>query len=264
MSTNTAENLARVRARPEFSHDTDKGIGWLRFPSVSAAIAFHEQFARGIAHSEPAAGDEWCGLGNQSFADYLKTRTASRPLELTRKAKGSMQEPRKTMNKPVAAVTGAVWNVPAVILNLPLAARARVRTKLAPIHLHFVTWYGSISDIDPIFPLAAKLANAINSYIIAGGVCTLRVTAIAEADDSTFRNVASSVNVNTSSLAEIATALSPTFHRVTQIPLRQCMQRGYSGLPKGRNFIPGSRELLGPKQALVAAFEKAIADLKIA
>jgi hypothetical protein len=254
-----------VRSQPEFSVD-DKGCGWLKFPSVAAAIAFHAKFARNPNERdyEPAPFDEHYGLGAQTFADYLESRVAKHPLELTVKARASMQEPRKTYDKPVATVTGAVWNIPAVLQNLPLAARSRIRTKLAPIHLHFVTWYGSISDIAPIFPLAARLASAINAYIIAGGVCTLRVTAIAESQDSMFsRHVASSVNVQTSNLGEIATALSPTFHRVTQIPLRQCMQGGYASLPRAANFIPGARELLGPKSALVAAFEKAITDLKI-
>jgi hypothetical protein len=111
--------------------------------------------------------------------------------------------------------------------------------------------------------LAARLASAIHAYIMAGGAVTLNVTAIAEGEDSAFRKVASSVNVVTSNLGEIATALSPTFHRITQIPLRQCMQRGYTGLPKSVNFVKGARELLGPRAALVSAFERAILDLKI-
>lgn len=253
-------NYSTVREQPEFSTDA-KRVGWLKFPSVAAAIAFQVKHARD-ARDDPSDPD-WSGLQAQSFRDYLDSRVASHALKLTQTARAAMQDPKRTFNRPTAAITGACWDVSSVVQNLPLAARVRVRTKLAPVHLHFVTWYGSISDIAPVFPLAARLASAIHTYILAGGVVTLRVTAIAESDDPTFTKVASSVNVVTSSLAEIATGLSPTFHRVTQIPLRQCMQRGYSGLPRSANFIPGARELLGPKSALVAAFEKAIADLKI-
>lgn len=264
---NSSHDPSEVRAQPEYFIDDEKRIGWLKFPSVASAIAFHTKFARNVGQgadmSLSSMGKEWHGLGKQTLGQYLDSRVAQHALDLTLAARAAMQQPQMTYSRPTAAITGAVWDVPSVIQNLPLAARRRVRTKLAPINLHFVTWYGSISDIGPVFLLAARLACAINAYTIAGGVVTLRVTAIAEGDDSTYARVASSVNVQTSSLAEIATALSPTFHRVTQIPLRQCMQRGYASLPRSPNFIPGARELLGPKQALVAAFEKAISDLKI-
>lgn len=255
--------LARiVRVQPEFSLDA-KGTGWLKFRSVAHAIQFQKDYANEEKRPDRSYMDDWNGLGEQPFSDYLATHTATHPLKLTLAARAQMTAPPMTYNRPTAAITGGLWDNVSVIQNLPLAARRRVRTKLAPVNLHFVTWYGSISDIAPIFPLTARLSAAINAYIIAGGAVTLRVTGIAEGEDADFRHVASSVNVQTASLAEIATALSPTFHRVTQIPLRQCMQRGYASLPRTANFIPGARELLGPKAALVAAFEKAIADLKI-
>lgn len=249
-----------TQQQPEFSTDA-KGIGWLKFRSPAHAIAFQSQYAP-LRDGQDTASD-WTGLVGQSFSDYLESRVAKHALSLTRKAFSAIQDPRKTFSRPIASITGGYWSVPDVVQNIPLAARMRVRTKLAPVNLHFVTWYGSISDIAPIFPLAARLAHAIHAYTMAGGAVTLRVTAIADADDSQFTKVASSVSVPTSSLAEIATALSPTFHRCSQIPLRQCMQTVYASLPRTSNFIPGARELLGPKQALVAAFEKAIFDLKL-
>jgi hypothetical protein len=255
-------NPDNVQVQPEFSFDAVKRIGWLKFRSVAHAIAFQATHCPRDGH-EPRPFNAHYGLGAQTFNDYLKSHNATHALALTRKAIAEMKAPVRTFSRPVATITGGHWDVPSVLANLPLAARARVRTKLAPINLHFVTWYGSISDIAPIFPLAARLAQAINTYTIAGGIVTLRVTAIAEGQDQKFAKVASSVNVVTSNLSEVATALSPTFHRVTQIPLRQVIQHGYSSLPQTGNFIPGARELIGPQEKLVAAFEKAISDLKI-
>lgn len=187
----------------------------LTFPSIRAQqliVAAHARTPNESCWDDP----QWVGLGFQSTSDFDTRGIADSPLALMLEASAKLPDTFKSLAEPRAAVTGAVWSVPDVMAGVPLSARTRVRSKLAPINLRIAMQYLSGVDNQTIAPLAARLAKAIYAYTLAGGVVSLSVIKFGQfsrpATDGVTRAFIET-KVNTSDRAEIALAFSVTYNR---------------------------------------------------
>lgn len=213
-------------------------------------------------------GSDWLGLGDQTPQAFDRTGIADYPLALTKKALASLPAVRHIPSAIRPAVSGAVWNIPAVLANLPLSALTRVRAKLAPVNLKFAIRYSANVSPESVAPLAAKLSKAIHDYAQRGGVVTLTLYKFSCTVNPDSYGFISEVRVNANDLAQIALALSPAFSRVVQMTLAKAYStRNRDSLKVVDDYpekiIPGAILLEGHGYRMQKAFETAIAILKI-
>jgi hypothetical protein len=260
-------NTLAIRQAPEYS--CHEGTQTVTFRSPSHALAFMREHASTYNERRDDIDEKsslsWYGLGaQQSLREFYDTGRHNLMADLALKTAATMPAARKVAGRARPAVTGGAWNVPAVIIGLPVAARIRPRTRLAPIHLHFITFMGSVSDAMSIIPAAVKLARAMNAYALAGGQVLAKVTAIALHDADGIARSASTVHFSATDLASTVLALSPAFHRGVQIPMRQAMSvRNHDSLRRPVNWFPNSYDLTSNAGAIAKQFEAACEALKI-
>lgn len=248
-------NTQALIADPRFSvQDFGPKGRWaqLAFSSPREALECAKQHARTPNEIDWLDDPHWCGLGAQSAENLDQTGIAEHPLALLRSAVASL--PRKH-TKPGAiqpAIAGGVYSVPAVLAGLPLAARARLRTKLAPLTINLVcSWSASVTD-ETLAPVFAKLGRAINDYTLAGGVVSLTVYDIAELRQTPLPGLAGAiikVRVPTNDLAQIALGCSNAASRAVYAPLQSALSLAPRDSlrvpPPSANPIPSSLYLGG-------------------
>lgn len=147
--------------------------GMLSFSSPREALEASKQHARTenekIWHGDP----KWQGLGAQSLESLDAAGIAEHPLAAIRAANAALPHKQSRPGIIQPSIAGGAWSIPAVLAGLPLAARSRARTKLAPLTINLVcAWSASVSD-EKLSPVFAKLGRALNDYTLAGGSVSL-------------------------------------------------------------------------------------------
>jgi hypothetical protein len=212
------DNTIALRALPYYREEPGtKGKAWGVFtaPSVSAFLQYVREYGQTPNENGWSDSSDWIGLGEQSRQDFMETGIAKKPLNDVKSAAAKLPHRHTALSKPLPAITGAIWDVPAVLANVPLAARSRLRQRLAPINIRLACfWSGGISS-EALAPVTAKLTKAINDYTMAGGIVTLTVGFISSYTDSEKRlkQCFAGCKVNAADLSNIATIISPVGFR---------------------------------------------------
>ncbi len=221
MRANTTALLADSR----FSLiDTPKGK-WAIFRTQSPREMLDAAKAYSRTPNEQAwrgGGADWQGLGPEQDQDSLDSSG------IPMRARNAMQSATAALvRKPSRpgqirpSIVGGTWSVPAVLANLPLAARTRIRSKLPPLSIRIVcTWSASVRDSD-LAPMFAKLARAIWDYTLAGGAVDLRAYGLgfARASSTGAKGIILETRVPCSDVSQIALALSNVYFRAITGPL---------------------------------------------
>lgn len=224
-------NTLAIRSLPQFSKVTgNDGKPWdkLVFPSV------RELHQTVIDHARTKNEAEWttgyfCGLESQPLADFDSSGKANTAFDAFTAAVAKLPDIKRagTMR---AAVSGSYWDVPSVLANLPLAARTRVKSRLAPVNFRIALDFSGAVDAKTVAPYTAKLARAIWDYQLAGGVCTLTVLHLSDLSDHS--RIYAETRVNTSDMAALSLALSPICARALAYALFSAAS------PRTRDHLP--------------------------
>lgn len=212
------DNTAKLNALPNLSFYTAKGYGkWakLHYSSLPNMHRASCTYARTTNETIGQNSEHWLGLENQTRSSYEQTGICEYSLGLVKKNADAMAKHYSRLAEPHAAITGGYWDTPSVLANIPLAARTRKRSRLAPKSIKIGYFMScSISAAD-MAVLAARISRAIWDYTIAGGAVTLTVAHVGRVTSSTGAvGLTVETLVNTSDVSAVATALSPAFFRI--------------------------------------------------
>lgn len=258
-----------VRNHPgysEFQSPNYPGKPWGRilFPSTQAAIEFCLTHCN--TRNEPWGTDSaWIGLQKQTLADFHKTHIAEYALSLMQKALAGMPQIPQKAGRVSPTVTGASWDIPAVLAGLPLAARSRTRTRLPPKEIRLSFFMSAGVNSESMAPLTAKIAKAIWDYTVAGGAVSLHVAYCGLVRSSPEQGLAVETRVNTSDSASLAAALSPVFFRgVTGRIMSGFSHYSSDSIPcPYKPPLPGYLWIGGPLEEAVKAAKAVIEELSI-
>ncbi len=221
MRKNTRSLLA-LRQTQIIDFPADKGR-WIvlttQNPRELAGIT--QQYARTANEKDWWSWEGWNGIPGQTWESLDKSGIAEHSLKLMQKASATLPARIKRPNRASPAVTGAVWNIPAVMANLPLSAITRARTKLPPKNIKIGLAFSESVDCESVAVPMAKIAKAIHAYTLAGGVVSLTVYNLGFICESSVgaRGVIISCKIPTSDAAALATMLSPVNFRNISGPL---------------------------------------------
>lgn len=203
--------------------------GLLSFTSPREMLECVKRHARTTNERAWTSDPEWCGLGSQSIADLDASGIPLHALEDIRAASATLPHKRSRPGAITPSVVGGSWSVPAVLAGLPLAARSRSRTKLAPLTINLVcTWSSSVSASD-LASTFARLGRAINDYTLAGGAVTLHTHYLGflhRAPIDSIKGLIIKMRVPTNDLAQLALACSPMAFRAACGPLVTAVSDG--------------------------------------
>lgn len=266
------DNTRAIESDPRFSiqdFGTKGKWGVLRF---SSPRAFHEasvRYAR-TANERWAWGNaQWAGLGQQTLGDFDTSGIPQHGLALARAANAALPIRRNKPGQVRPSICGGAWNIPAVEAGIPLCARMRHRTKLAPRTITLVETYSASVNQETLSPIFAKLARAINDYTLAGGAVTLRICVIGFAKSKSNGTVGliNEVRVPCNDLAQVCLGLSVTAFRALGGPLCTAYSESRGDcitIPRAdENPIPnsiylGGRTTSGDVSGSIAAVVKAL------
>lgn len=268
------ENTQALRADSAFSVITGTdGLKWGKLVCSSPRDAhnFARKYARTPNESQWTTYPRWIGLDTQAFPDFEETGIAHYPRSQVEASKADLPASSFRPSQSRAAVTGALWDVPAVLANIPLAARTRVRTKIAPVNLKISFAYSGMIDEKEITPRIAKLARAIWGYTMKGGAVTLTVynTCLFSGNygklfPSDIKGLIVETKVNAADVAALALATSPAFFRSIAAPLQSaCSLQNGDMLYPHETPLPGVIQASGISQRIHEALDKAIEALRI-
>jgi len=266
---NMRANTSALYASPEVSIITGTdGRPWVRgkFPSLQALHALVKTHAR-TENERNWADPSFIGLRFQSRASFDSTGKADAAYAAFSKALGALPEKRiPSTIRP--AISGAVWSVPDVMAGVPLAARTRMRIKVAPLNLRLGIDFSSGVSAETVAPYTARIAKAIWAYHEAGGVVSLTMihfTVTLPDDGARFY---SETAINTSDSATLSVALSPIMARALVYPFFSALSKATRDpLPMSydHDTIPGGVHMLKGSSAcdFAESAEKIIAQLRI-
>ena len=251
MRANTAAILADSRCSiGEFTtkaRPTPHKWAHIRTQTPREMLALSAQHAR--SDNERAwggSGTEWQGLGSQSVESLDASGIAEHARDALKNASATLSRAPNKPGKVQPAIVGGSWSVPAVLANLPLAARARVRNRLPPVNLKIVlAWSASVSD-ETVTPVFAKLSHAIWAYTLAGGAVDLRVYALGFLCRSSVgaKGLIAESRVPAADISQLALGLSAPYFRAITGPLCTALSDEESDsimVPQeSDNPIPGS------------------------
>ena len=267
-------NTSAILAHPGYSKVTgvnNEPWGLLKFPSIRAAHEFTKTHAR-TTNESSWQSPYFIGLDPQTLANFDSSGVSQNALTAVRAAKGKMQEPKLTFAGPRASIAGAVWDIPAVLAGIPLCARQRVRTRLAPLSFHFL--FSAACDLDAreMGEHGARVAGAIHAYILAGGVVNLTISRAAlntghrtNASTDGTKGLIVQSRVNTSDLAELSLVFSPAYIRGIAAPLITAFSAQDGDSLPILNYAPlsGVTYCGGPPENFRARMAEACKALKI-
>lgn len=262
------DNTRALMALPEFSKGmgTDnKPYGLLRFNSVAHAHETCKKFAR-TENELSWKNPDFIGLNGQTLASFDSTLKANYPTECTKKAVASLEKICNRPGKIGAGVTGGYWDIPSLQAGLPLAARIKTRTKLAPKNIRIFCAYSGMIDADFMAPISAKIAKAIWDYTLEGGVVTLTVLSGGVINNSECGNRGIiETRVNATDISAISLALSPAYTRgISCAMVCALSDNRRDSLPIIRGqIIPNLHFMSGIGKEIKAAADRVIAALKI-
>lgn len=265
------ENTAKLNALPNLSFYEAPDYGkWakLHFSSLSNMHRASCEFARTSNENIGRNSPDWLGLDKQTRASYEQTGICDYSLALVKKAADAMTKQYSRLAEPHAAVTGGFWDTPSVLANIPLAARTRRRSRLAPKSIKIGYFMSCSLDAPAMATLAARISRAIWDYTIAGGAVTLTVAHVGRVTSSTgAKGLTVETLVNTSDVSAVATALSPAFFRIDGGCLMQAFSDRYSDSISCPYTSPLPSDYLymgGAHTASIKAAEEIIKTLQIA
>ena len=258
-------NTSAILASPEYSLiNAPAGKKWakLAFPSPRAAQSFALQHA-GTPNetSWASSGENWMGLDKQPLRDFQASGVAHYPRDCVSKAVATLPAKRNRFAGPRASITGAVWDVPAVLSGVPLCARTRVRDKLPPQNIKIVFTVSAGISVETMAPILARIAKALWDYTIRGGAVSLTLYNIGKIQSSQgAMGLIVETRINAADVASLSLALSPAFFRTVTGPLMTATSedtRDSISIPrKAENPIPGALFIGGVmEEALLAAAE---------
>lgn len=222
--------------------DTPKGK-WALFRTQSPRemLEAARLYTRGANETGFGAGATWQGLGPEQTRDELDSCGIPRHAKaLSEKASAQLVRKPSRPGRVQSAIVGGSWSVPAVLANLPLAARTRGRSKLPPLTLNLVCTYSGSVSTETLAPVFAKLARAIWDYTLAGGAVSLTVSVIGipKATSTRAKGIIVQTRVPTNDIAQIALALSTVFPRSVACPLASA----FSESPRDQIGVPTESE----------------------
>jgi len=251
MRANTAAILADSRcAIGEFTtkaRPTPHKWAHIRTQTPREMLALTAQHARSDnERAWPRGGTDWQGLGSQTPESLDASGIAEHARDALKNATAVLSRTPSRPGKVQPAIVGGSWSVPAVLANLPLAARARVRNRLPPVSLKLVlTWSASV-DQNALTQTFAKLSHAIWAYTLAGGAVDLRVYALGFLHRSSVGAVGliAESRVPATDISQLALGLSAPYFRAITGPLCTALSDEAQDsimVPKeSDNPIPGS------------------------
>lgn len=208
---------------------------WVRFTGNPRDIhRLTRENARGQNGRQWWNSQNWNSIPGQDWPTLDASGVADFPLQLIRQAKASLPDKPMRPGRAMPAVTGAVWDIPAVQAGLPLAARTRARVKLPPRDIRLGLSISGAVTAEKLARALAPLANAINAYTKAGGAVSLTVYDAAmffypPANGTVGAYI--ETRINASDEAAVAFALSPAFPRNVSYPLiAECSGRAGDAL----------------------------------
>lgn len=236
----------------------------VEFNSISEMHNFAKKYAR-TQNENMWLSASWAGLETQTIEDFDKTGIAQESLRLTKAAQTKLPAKLSRLAEPHMAVTGGYWDTPSVLANLPLAARKRARTKLAPIDLRIAYVMSAGISAASMAPACAKITKAIWNYIQAGGAVTLRIADLGTMQDSQIEGLAIITKVNCSDVAGLSLALSPVMSRLIGGPLQNAFSDRAGDMIGVCNAcpLPGYLFIGGAMEAVHKAAETVIKQLQI-
>lgn len=223
------ENTQALISDPRFSVQDfgPKGKwGMLRFASpremLECVIAHAWTDNERVQDRDP----HWLGLGSQSLADLAKTGIPAHALAQIKQASAALPHKFSRPGIIQPAIAGGSWSIPAVLVGLPLAARSRARTKLAPLTINLVcAWSASVTETT-LAPTFARLARAIHDYTLAGGAVTLTCHYLSHLTSYPIPGLSGagvSIRIPANDLAQIALGCSVMANRVCAMRLRKAL-----------------------------------------
>ena len=274
------DNTRQLRADPRFSVQDygPKGQwGLMRFSSPRDMLAASVAYARtpnerwGTGEDSDGYYRRWKGLGEQDWRSLDSSGIAEHPLKLTREARARLPAPKARPGSVRPTVCGGYWSTPDVLSGRPLAARARVRDRLAPLTIRLVCSWSASVDSETLAPVFAKLGRALNDYTLAGGAVTLTIFLIGEARRTTngTRGLICECRVPANDLAQLSLGGSVTALRHLAGPLMTAYSEAASdSIPvptEQENPIPNSLYLGGRTSTgdIAAQIEKVIKSLNL-
>jgi hypothetical protein len=213
------------------------------------------------------SGPGWLGLDTQSLPSFRQSNIAEYPLRLVKEATAKLPQKLTKLADQRAAVTGGFWDVPAVIANIPMAARTRIRNKLAPKQFKIGFSMSCNIDAAQMAALTSRIARALWDYTIAGGVATLTIyhAGFVRRSETGAKGLITESHINCADQAALSLALSPTFLRTVAGPLMTAFSdSSQDSIPVVRDFpLPGVSMIGGIGAASLEAAERIIKELSI-
>lgn len=217
-------NTQTLISDPRFSLvDTPTGK-WAKLSTINPREMLEFSRTLGRTTNERAwqsSGSKWQGLGLQSLASLDSTGIPEHARDAMNKAIAVLNRKPSRPGRIAPTMVGGTWSVPAVLANLPLAARSRLRTRLPPLRIHLVLAWSASVDEAALTPIFAKLARSIWDYTLSGGAVDLRVSCLgfARATSTKAKGLIAESRVPCSDISQLALALSPAFFRAVTGPL---------------------------------------------
>lgn len=231
-------NTSAILADPHFTLvDTPQGKwGKLTTSTPREMLTLCKQHARTPNEISWVRNSPWAGLGSQTSESLDATGIPEHSRDMLQKATAQLVRKPSKAGRVTPSIVGGSWSVPAVLANLPLAARSRARTKLPPLNIRLVCTYSASVDEARLSAIFAKLARAIWDYTLAGGAVDLRVYGIGFTRRTTTgaKGLICETRVPASDMSQLALALSPMFLRAVTGPL----MTAFSDSPDDSIMVP--------------------------
>lgn len=147
------------------------------FPSPEAVLAWGlaNPVARAIWELEsPNETSKWAGLKGQTLIDLVTTGRGVNALEAFNSASAKLETHHLAIGgRPVPAIAGGAWVIPAYLASNPLAARLKPRARLPHKDFRFELQCSAYVDQAELGSIGATIARAVWNYTLAGGSATL-------------------------------------------------------------------------------------------
>jgi hypothetical protein len=267
-------NTLAIIAAPEFSTfissaPQTKGEKWAKlfFPSLQRTHTFAKTHARIPNEQDWLHSPRWLGLRNQPIADFEETGIAIYIRDLVISTEATLPHHYTRLAQPRAAITGGFWDTPSVLANIPLAARTRIRAKLAPKQIRLAFFMSSGLNAERMSALTAKITHSIWEYIESGGAVDLQVAYVGRVKRAHLgcKGLIIETRVNTSDVASLALSLSPVMYRAICGPLQTAFSDSpQDAIPSPAHCpLPNYLWIGGSMEAAIKAAETTIKALAI-